>query len=180
MRTACIRAASTASRLTRSSCVAQLSRPQLAGSSSRVAAYQTRQKLQKRAFQQHAASSLQAAAAVVEAADDVFDTPPQQTAQAKPLEALDTFPRRHIGPSAESAEAMLKALDPPVGSLDEFVHQVIPADILSGRELNIGKLSQHHDSEWQSNGVPESVFLENAKDIMSQNKPGKSLIGQGY
>ncbi|EUC37132.1 hypothetical protein COCCADRAFT_1903 [Bipolaris zeicola 26-R-13] len=180
MRTACLRAASTASRLTRSSCVAQLSRPQLAGSSSRVVAYQTHQALQKRAFQQNATTSQQAAALAVDAADDVFDTPPQQTAYAKPLEALDTFPRRHIGPSAETAEAMLKALDPPAASLDEFVKQVIPADILSGRELKIGKLAQHHDSEWQNNGVPESVFLNNAKKILDQNKPGKSLIGQGY
>jgi glycine dehydrogenase len=109
----------------------------------------------------------------------VLDTPPQQTESARPAEVLDTFPRRHIGPSAEAAEAMLKALDPPVGSLDEFVKQVIPADILSARKLKIGKLSGYGD-EWQKNGVPESVFLKRAKTIMDQNKPGRSLIGQGY
>ncbi|KAH6859131.1 glycine dehydrogenase [Alternaria rosae] len=180
MRTACLRAASTASRLTRSSCVAQLPRPQLAGTSSRAIAYQTLQTLQKRGFQQQAPNAQQAAAAV-EAADDVFDTPPQQTDSARPFDALDTFPRRHIGPSAESAEAMLKALDPPVGSLDEFVRQVIPADILSARELKIGRMSEGLTvEEWQAHGVPESVFLNTAKQIMSQNKPGKSLIGQGY
>ncbi|KAI4921709.1 hypothetical protein J4E90_000135 [Alternaria incomplexa] len=182
MRAACIRAASTASRLTRSSCVAQLPRPQLAGTSSRAIAYQTLQTLQKRGFQQQAPTARQAAAAAaVEAADDVFDTPPQQTDSARPFDALDTFPRRHIGPSAESAEAMLKALDPPVGSLDEFVRQVIPADILSARELKIGSMSEGLSvEEWQAHGVPESVFLNTAKQIMSQNKPGQSLIGQGY
>ncbi|KAI4612965.1 hypothetical protein J4E80_007020 [Alternaria sp. BMP 0032] len=182
MRAACIRAASTASRLTRSSCVAQLPRPQLAGTSSRAIAYQTLQTLQKRGFQQQAPNAQQAAAAAaVEAADDVFDTPPQQTDSARPFDALDTFPRRHIGPSAESAEAMLKALDPPVGSLDEFVRQVIPADILSARELKIGRMSEGLSvEEWQAHGVPESVFLNTAKQIMSQNKPGQSLIGQGY
>ncbi|KAH7380132.1 glycine dehydrogenase [Pyrenochaeta sp. MPI-SDFR-AT-0127] len=179
MRTACLRAASSATRLARSTCVAQLSRPQLAGSAPRAIAYQSQQYLQKRCFQQNAPAAQQAAAAV-EAAADLFDTPPQQTESAKPIEALDTFPRRHIGPSAEAAEAMLKALDPPVSSLDEFVKQVIPADILSARELNIGKLSKHHKGKWQSDGVPESVFLKNAKRIMDQNKPGKSLIGQGY
>lgn len=179
MRTACLRAAGAASRLTRSTCVAQLSRPQLAGSSSRAVAYKLQHNIQRRAFQQNASTSQQAAAAV-DAAEDLFDTPPQQTNSAKPIEALDTFPRRHIGPSAESAEAMLKALDPPASSLDEFVRQVIPADILSARELNIGKLSQHHTGKWQSDGVPESIFLKNAKRIMDQNKPGKSLIGQGY
>jgi glycine dehydrogenase len=179
MRTACLRAASSASRLAPATCVAQLSRPQLAGSASRAVAYRSQRILQIRAFQNNASTSQQAAAAA-QAADDVFDTPPQQTESAKPMEALDTFPRRHIGPSAESAEAMLKALDPPVGSLDEFVKQVIPADILSARALNIGKLSGHHSEEWKINGVPESVFLNNAKKIMDRNKPGKSLIGQGY
>jgi glycine dehydrogenase len=178
MRTACLRAASTASRLAPSTCVAQLSRPQLAGSCSRAVAYRAQQILHRRAFQNNASTAQQAAAAA-QAADDVFDTPPQQTESARPAEVLDTFPRRHIGPSAESAEAMLKALDPPVDSLDEFVKQVIPADILSARELKIGKLSGYGD-EWQKNGVPESVFLTNAKRIMDQNKPGKSLIGQGY
>tara|TARA_R110002003_G_scaffold39_7_gene2446 strand:- start:6631 stop:9798 length:3168 start_codon:yes stop_codon:yes gene_type:complete len=179
MRTACLRAASSASRFARSACTAQLSRPQLAGSAPRAVAYNSQQLLQKRAFQQNAPTSQQAAAAV-EAAEDLFDTPPQQTETARPNEALDTFPRRHIGPSAESAAAMIAALDPPVKSLDEFVRQVIPADILNNRDLQIGKLSQVHDPRWQRDGVPESVFLKNAKKIMAKNRPGKSLIGQGY
>jgi glycine dehydrogenase len=180
MRTAYLRAASSASRLARSTCLAQLSRPQLAGTSARVAAaYQSQQYLQRRAFQQNAPTAQQAEAAV-KAADDLFDTPPQQTNTAKPNEPLDTFPRRHIGPSAESAEAMLKALDPPAASLDEFVKQVIPADILSARALNIGKLRKFYSEQWQRDGVPESVFVKDAKDIMDQNKPGRSMIGQGY
>lgn len=173
MRTVCLRAASSASRLARSTCTTQLSRPQLAASTPRAIAARSQQYLQKRAFQQNA-STLQ------QAADDVLATPPQQTESAKPFEALDTFPRRHIGPSANSTDAMLKALDPPVRDLDEFVKQVIPADILNSRDLEIGKLTEHHKPKWQSDGVPESVFLKNAKKIMAKNKPGKSLIGQGY
>ncbi|KAL1607196.1 glycine decarboxylase subunit P [Nothophoma quercina] len=168
MRTACLRAASSATRLARSTHVVQLPRPTLAKCTQRaVVSYGQ----QFRAFQQ---------AAAVQPADDVFDTPKQSTDSAKPTEALDTFPRRHIGPSADSAEAMLKALDPPVNSLDEFVRQVIPADILNDRELSVGKLSDRHGADWQANGVPESVFLKNAKRIMGQNRPGKSLIGMGY
>jgi len=176
MRTVCLRAASSAGRLARSTCAAPLARPRL------VVAYthKTPQTLQRRTFQHNAATSQQAAAAAVEAAEDVFDTPPQQTATAQPIEGLDTFPRRHIGPSAASTEAMLNALDPPVASLDEFVKQVIPADILNARDLDIGKLAANHKEGWQRDGVPESVFLKNAKKIMGQNKPGKSLIGQGY
>jgi glycine dehydrogenase len=180
MRTACLRAASSASRLARSTCTAQLSRPQLIGSAPRAVAYSSSQQLlQRRAFQQHAPTSQQAAAAV-DAAEDMFDTPPQQTETAIATEALDTFPRRHIGPSAASTEAMLKALDPPVKSLDEFVRQVIPADILNSRDIEVGKLTKEHSKDWQRNGVPESVFLKRGQKIMAQNKPGKSLIGQGY
>jgi glycine dehydrogenase len=179
MRTACLRAASSASRLARSTCTAQLSRPQLAGSAPRAIAYTSQNFLQKRTFQHNASTSQQAAAAV-EAAEELFDTPPQQTETAKPIEALDTFPRRHIGPSAASTEAMLKVLDPPVKSLDEFVRQVIPADILNLRDIEVGKLAREHNREWQQNGVPESVFLKRAKQIMAQNKPGNSFIGQGY
>ncbi|KAH7400669.1 glycine cleavage system P-protein-domain-containing protein [Phaeosphaeria sp. MPI-PUGE-AT-0046c] len=179
MRTACLRAASSASRLTRSTCTAQLARPQLAGSAPRAIAYNSQAWLQRRAFQQNAPTSQQAAAAV-EAADDIFDTPPQQSEVARPIEALDTFPRRHIGPSAASTEAMLKVLDPPVQSLDEFVRQVIPADILNSRDLEVGKLTKEHPKEWQDNGVPESIFLDRAKQIMNTNRPGKSFIGQGY
>jgi glycine dehydrogenase len=179
MRTACLRTASTASRLARTTCTAQLSRPQLAGSSLRALSSPHQQLLQRRTFQHNAANSQQAAAAV-EVADDVLDTPPQQTDTAYPMEALDTFPRRHIGPSANSTEAMLKALDPPAGSLDEFVRQVIPADILNSRTLEISKLSESHSEHYQTRGVPESVFLRHAKHLMDQNKPGSSLIGQGY
>ncbi|RMY02621.1 hypothetical protein D0866_15612 [Hortaea werneckii] len=45
---------------------------------------------------------------------------------------LDTFPRRHIGPNAVTAEEMLQALDPPAKSLDDFVKQVLPSTILLG------------------------------------------------
>jgi glycine dehydrogenase len=179
MRTACLRAASSASRLVRSTCTAQLSRPQLAGSAPRAIAYRSQQLSQRRSFQQHAAASQQAAAAA-EAAEDLFDTPPQQTASAVANEPLDTFPRRHIGPSAASTEQMLQALDPPVRSLDDFVRQVIPADILNSRDIHVGKLAQTHGRDWQMNGVPESVFLKEGQRIMAQNRPGSSLIGQGY
>ncbi|KAF2828582.1 glycine dehydrogenase [Ophiobolus disseminans] len=179
MRTACLRAASSASRLVRSTCAAPLSRPQLAGSAPRAIAYTSQHALQRRAFQQNAPTSQQAAAAA-EAADDILDTPTQQTDTANPLAVLDTFPRRHIGPSAASTEAMLKALDPPVQSLDEFVKQVIPADILNSRDLDIGKLGKRPGCTWGRDGVPESNFLQYAKQIMGMNSPGKSLIGQGY
>ena len=53
------------------------------------------------------------------------------------FQPLDTFPRRHIGPSPDAAEQMLAALDPPVATLDEFVSQVLPADILSNKDMKV-------------------------------------------
>ncbi|KAL5120613.1 glycine decarboxylase subunit P [Pleosporales sp. CAS-2024a] len=155
----CWRAASAARRLARSRCAAQLGRPPL-------------QSAHTRALQHNAAAAV--------AADELLDTPSQHKTAPARMAALDTFPRRHMGPSAASTQAMLQALDPPVQSLDEFVRQVVPRDILTKRTLVVGRLSPTHAREWQQTGVPESVFLKNAIKIMAQNKPGKSLIGQGY
>src|SRR5436190_136758 len=57
------------------------------------------------------------------------------SAKGSAFQPLDTFPHRHIGPSSEEVEQMLKALDPSVQSIDEFVKQVLPADILSSKDL---------------------------------------------
>lgn len=77
---------------------------------------------------------------------------------------------------------MLAALDPPVRSLDEFVKEVIPEDILSSRSLKIGAAAYDPRSQPLENkeGMPESVFLHAAQKIMSKNNPGFSLIGCGY
>lgn len=99
---------------------------------------------------------------------------------AKPYMDVDTFPRRHIGPSAAAAEEMLKALDPPAASLDDFVKQVVPADILSSRSINVGKLFQSSANAWTEHGIPESKFLEGARELMDKNVPGHSFIGCGY
>ncbi|KAF1836931.1 glycine dehydrogenase [Decorospora gaudefroyi] len=170
MRTAgLMRAASAAGRLARSPGAGQLSCPRLARRASRMVAYQTQQTLQRRTYQQDAST-----------VENVFSTPPQESDSVMPFEALDKFPRRHIGPSAESIEAMLKTLDPPVSNLDEFVKQVIPADVLSARELTIGPMNPRFKAATTRAGVTESVFLTNATRIMGQNRAGKVLIGQGY
>ncbi|KAH0067238.1 hypothetical protein KCU96_g18366, partial [Aureobasidium melanogenum] len=80
---------------------------------------------------------------------------------------------------------MLKALDPPAKSLDEFVTQVLPGDILSSRDLKIegpaiknskGQSGQETSSE----GFSESQLIDRLKDIASGNKLVKSYIGCGY
>ena len=94
---------------------------------------------------------------------------------------LDTFPRRHIGPSATSAEAMLQALDPPAKSLDEFIKQVLPADIMSDKDLKIeGPVPETGSVATSEGGYSESQLITRLKEIASENKVYKSYIGCGY
>ncbi|MCJ1342969.1 glycine decarboxylase subunit P [Peltigera leucophlebia] len=88
---------------------------------------------------------------------------------------LDTFSRRHIGPSQDATNLMLKALDPPVKSLDEFVKEVLPADILSTKDIRIeGPFGA------KENGYSESQLIARLRKIASGNKPMRSYIGCGY
>ncbi|KAF2673207.1 glycine dehydrogenase [Microthyrium microscopicum] len=96
---------------------------------------------------------------------------------------LDTFPHRHIGPSPADTELMLKALDPAVSSLDEFVKQVLPADILSSRDIHIENPanSVHEGDNGPSDaGYSESRLLMRLRTIASKNKVLRSYIGCGY
>ncbi|KAF1959913.1 glycine dehydrogenase-like protein [Byssothecium circinans] len=114
------------------------------------------------------------------AADDVLDTTTKGLVGAEIFASSDFFPRRHIGPSAESVKSMLATLDPPVGTLDDFVRQVVPEDILSSRQLEIGRMYDRANPVWAQKGVPEHAFLYRANRIMAENRPGSSLIGCGY
>jgi glycine dehydrogenase len=70
---------------------------------------------------------------------------------------------------------MLKALDPPVSSLDEFIKQVLPADILTARDLEIDA-EQFGGEE----GFTESQLLARLKSIATKNIIMRSYIGCGY
>lgn len=106
------------------------------------------------------------------------------TVQHSAFAPLDTFPRRHIGPSPTSAQQMLEALDPPVRTLDDFVKQVLPADILSSRDLNIdGPRIRSEDGKstsFSQEGYTESQLLARLREIASGNKVYRSYIGCGY
>lgn len=90
---------------------------------------------------------------------------------------LDTFARRHIGPDDKDITKMLKALDPPVKDLKSFVAQVIPPDILSGRQLFATKRTKLITPE----PLPESEVLALAETLQRDEvQQGKSYIGAGY
>lgn len=99
------------------------------------------------------------------------------------FQPLDTFPRRHIGPSPEAAEEMLAVLDPPVASLDEFVKQVLPPDVLSKKNLDVARASADEGLPRSSvhGGLGETDMLKLLDKYREQiDVSGKTYIGAGY
>ncbi|RYP93159.1 hypothetical protein DL770_000733 [Monosporascus sp. CRB-9-2] len=96
---------------------------------------------------------------------------PHSAAAAASFAALDTFPRRHIGPDDKDTAEMLKALSPPVENLDAFVAQVIPADILSRPQLYTAA---------EGRTFTESGLRNIVDKFREQIIIKKSFIGQGY
>lgn len=95
--------------------------------------------------------------------------------QGSLFDPLDTFSRRHIGPSQDSTKLMLDVLNPPVRSLDEFVKEVLPADILSAKDIAIkGPVGR------KENGYSESQLIARLREIAAGNKIMRSYIGCGY
>lgn len=101
-------------------------------------------------------------------------------------EPLDTFPRRHIGPNPQAAEEMLKALDPPVQTIDGFVKQVLPADILSSKTMDVtphndARVSQKLHQDPESGGLGETDMIKLLKSYSDKVKAsGNAYIGCGY
>lgn len=82
---------------------------------------------------------------------------------------LDTFQRRHVGPSSDEVSTMLSRLQ--YDSLDAFVKDVIPSNILSSRNLKVEP----------EGGMTETQLLQRLKEIASKNNHKmRSFIGCGY
>ena len=104
--------------------------------------------------------------------------------------AIDTFPRRHIGPNDPETAKMLASLTPSAASLDEFVCQVIPRDILASRKLSYKppickakpsmKPKGEDFVESDVDALCESEVLELGQQLSSANDYKKSFIGAGY
>lgn len=112
------------------------------------------------------------------------------TTRARPFVRLpalfpthENFAGRHIGPDDESTQQMLKALSPPAESLDKFIQQVIPADILSSRELfprrreafdsAASRATKEGHQEWE-------VLALGRAAAESNESSRKNFIGAGY
>jgi len=76
------------------------------------------------------------------------------------------FVERHIGPSEENIQVMLKTLS--LSSLDQLVSKTIPSQIRIPNELSIPE------------GLSEVNALKEISQIVSKNKVYRSFIGLGY
>jgi glycine dehydrogenase len=82
------------------------------------------------------------------------------------LTQRELFVRRHIGPDAAEQAALLAELK--VGSLTEFIQQVVPAAIRRNEPLALAA------------GCTEAEALERLATIAARNQVFKSFIGMGY
>ncbi|MCJ1278011.1 glycine decarboxylase subunit P [Puttea exsequens] len=71
---------------------------------------------------------------------------------------------------------MLATLDPPSESLDAFVKEVLPQDILSNRDIDINGPAFDHRLE----GYTETELIARLRKIAQSNKTMRSYIGCGY
>ncbi len=94
------------------------------------------------------------------------DQSPDPDSRVLALQPLDTFSRRHIGPSETDVASMLKAL--ACGSLGQLIERAIPASIRIHAELQL------------PNPVSEGSTLKQLKQMAAHNQVWRSFIGMGY
>lgn len=100
----------------------------------------------------------------------------QQNILSQVIKSTEKFVERHVGPSPSDTDKMLKALDPPAGSLEDFIAQSLPANIRAKEELHFGQA----DKDGLHWGFSEKAALARMRSWGQKNKPGLSLIGCGY
>jgi len=82
------------------------------------------------------------------------------------LSPVDTFSRRHVGPSESDRAAMLATLGAP--TLDALIEQTVPPSIHLRRSLNLPA------------ALSESELLARITAIAESNQTWRSFIGMGY
>jgi glycine dehydrogenase len=78
----------------------------------------------------------------------------------------DKFVNRHIGPSSEELDKMVKTCG--ADSIEQLIDETIPAQIRLKEELKI------------QSPVNEHIYIEDLKKTAAKNKVFKSYIGMGY
>ncbi|MBX3356588.1 MAG: aminomethyl-transferring glycine dehydrogenase [Phycisphaeraceae bacterium] len=91
-----------------------------------------------------------------------------------PLPPLDTFARRHLGPTDSEIAAMLGSLG--FASMDALMDATIPASIRLRRPLQLDDPTNTH--RFAARGERET--LEALHRLASMNQPLRSYLGMGY
>src|SRR5262245_289692 len=86
--------------------------------------------------------------------------------KTKDLSPVDTFARRHVGPSDSERAAMLGVLG--ASSLDGLIDETVPPSIRLRRDLNLPP------------ALSESDLLRRISAIADSNETWRSYIGAGY
>ncbi|TIA92682.1 hypothetical protein E3P99_00520 [Wallemia hederae] len=81
---------------------------------------------------------------------------------------LDTFTRRHVGPRSTDVDAMLSSLG--YTDFNHFINDAVPSNIRIEDTINDRAIPP----------LSESELLARAKELGTQNKLLKSVIGMGY
>lgn len=82
------------------------------------------------------------------------------------FDALDTFPRRHIGPEEPEIVKMCSTVG--VTHLQDLVNKTVPLDIHVKNPTRLGP------------GISETEVLDRIREIGKMNKTFKSYLGMGY
>ena len=97
----------------------------------------------------------------------VGSSPSGGTIFEKYLLIMSEFHNKHIGPSQKEIEEMLQYLD--CSSLNDLLDKIVPKNILDIDDMSIG-----------NEVFSENDILNHVKNIGTNNKVHRSLIGQGY
>ncbi|KAI5464829.1 glycine cleavage system P-protein-domain-containing protein [Mariannaea sp. PMI_226] len=104
-------------------------------------------------------------------------------AQTQRIAEHESFARRHIGSEPAVIQEMLKVLDPPAKSMEDFLDQTIPPQV---RRKTTGlDLVEQWDESGAETAVPpegrtEHFIQQKIRDLANLNTQFESFIGTGY
>ncbi|KAH6894202.1 glycine cleavage system P-protein-domain-containing protein [Thelonectria olida] len=105
------------------------------------------------------------------------------SAQAQRLTEHESFARRHIGSEPSVTDEMLKVLDPPASSMEEFLQQTIPPQVRR-KTTGLDLVEQWDESGVEApvppEGRTEHFIQQKIRDLASLNTQFESFIGAGY
>lgn len=99
------------------------------------------------------------------------------------LKQHELFSRRHIGSEPSEVQEMLKTLDPPASSMEEFLQQTIPSQVRR-KDTGMELVEQWDEAGAEAivppNGRTEHFIQKNMRKLGKNNEVFESFIGAGY